>query len=108
MVIYVWFEALLNYLNSKLGEKSFTSDSPCQKKNNNAKEFSCVVIPNKNNEYLLVYNKKYGKWQIPGGKLEPGETPLQAAKREIFEETNLIVENLEPIGEMIFSVNNTD
>jgi len=25
MVIYVWFEALLNYLNSELGEKNFFS-----------------------------------------------------------------------------------
>lgn len=106
MVIYVWFEALLNYLNSEPGARFFTSDSPNEKINDKVREFSCVAIQNKNSEYLLVYNKKYGKWQIPGGKLEPNESPLQAAKREIFEETNLIVENLEKFGEKIFNVAN--
>jgi len=47
-------------------------------------ECSCVVIKNKNKQYLLVYNKKYGNWQFPGGKLEPNETPLEAAEREVF------------------------
>jgi 8-oxo-dGTP diphosphatase len=32
-----------------------------------------------------------GKWNAPGGKLEPGETPVQCAKREVLEETGLRV-----------------
>ncbi|KLL04027.1 MAG: methionyl-tRNA synthetase [Mycoplasmataceae bacterium CE_OT135] len=116
MVIYVWFEALLNYLNSDLGEKFFlsplrkatasTSEFTDKKKSNHAKEVSCVAIQNKNNEYLLVYNKKYNKWQFPGGKLEQGESAEEAAKREIFEETNLVIEDLEKVGEEIFYANN--
>ena len=38
-----------------------------------------------------------GKWQIPGGKVEPGEKLLTALKREVKEETNLeitIISNL--------------
>src|ERR1043166_1390291 len=106
MVIYVWFEALLNYLNSERGEKFFSSEPWNQKKGNNVKEVACVVIQNKNQEYLLVYNKKHGKWQFPGGKLEKGETPEAAAHREIWEETNLLIDNLEKIGEESFLVNN--
>ncbi|MDE1860620.1 MAG: 8-oxo-dGTP diphosphatase [Candidatus Micrarchaeota archaeon] len=30
-----------------------------------------------------------GKWNGPGGKLDPGETPKQCAIREVFEETGL-------------------
>ena len=33
-----------------------------------------------------LYDKK---WTIPKGKLEPGETALEAAKREFFEESGL-------------------
>lgn len=34
-----------------------------------------------------------GRWGVPAGKVEIGETPKQAAKRELFEETNIIVED---------------
>jgi 8-oxo-dGTP pyrophosphatase MutT (NUDIX family) len=30
-----------------------------------------------------------GKWCVPGGKIEAGEEPLIAAKRELFEETGI-------------------
>jgi ADP-ribose pyrophosphatase YjhB (NUDIX family) len=31
----------------------------------------------------------YGTWSCPGGKPEPGETPLECAERELYEETGL-------------------
>jgi len=37
--------------------------------------------------YLLL--RVYGYWDFPKGQVEPGETPLQAAIREVEEETGL-------------------
>lgn len=33
----------------------------------------------------------HGKFNYPGGKIEPGETPAQAAAREVAEETGLVI-----------------
>ena len=41
-----------------------------------------------------------GKWEFPGGKIEPGETPFAAAVRETREETNLAVRAEQTILEL--------
>ena len=38
---------------------------------------------------LLIFHKRLQKWLPPGGELQPDETPLEAAKRELEEETGL-------------------
>jgi 8-oxo-dGTP diphosphatase len=38
---------------------------------------------------LLVKARDKNNWQLPGGRLEPGETPAQAVVREVKEETGL-------------------
>ena len=40
-----------------------------------------------------------GLWSFPGGRLEPGETPAEAARRELAEETGLSVGGLVPLGD---------
>lgn len=53
----------------------------------------CVL--KKDDMYLLVQEKNpkvYGKWNLPAGYVDADETPVQAAIREVQEETGLIVE----------------
>lgn len=42
---------------------------------------------------LLVHHRWRG-WVPPGGRVEPGETPREGARRELFEETGVQVELL--------------
>ena len=51
-------------------------------------------------------NKKVGYYDIPGGKIEEGETPEQAAIREMKEETGLLINNLNYKGNMIIEYPN--
>jgi ADP-ribose pyrophosphatase len=57
-----------------------------------------VVI--KEEKILLVKRNKSpqkGKWAIPGGSVELGETLQEAAEREIREETSLRIKAREPV-----------
>lgn len=38
---------------------------------------------------ILLVRKKSGKWNFPGGAIEPGESPVAAAARELQEETSI-------------------
>ena len=70
------------------------------------KSFVRVIIQNEKGEILLVKDKKWGR-NLPGGKIEiEDKTPEKAAKREVFEETNLIIEDLEVVGEQDFGKKN--
>jgi len=58
-----------------------------------------VILLDKNDNTLILLRPKEArfapfKWGFPGGKLEAGETPEEAAVRETKEETQLDVRNL--------------
>lgn len=43
---------------------------------------------------ILFVRKRNAKWNLPGGRVETGETPLQAAIREMAEETGMTFDQL--------------
>ena len=60
--------------------------------NNDVKiDHVCAVITTQNNGLIVVSRKggEYGRLGMPGGKVDEGETPLQAIVREIQEEIGL-------------------
>ena len=56
-----------------------------------------VVLSRYQGKYLLSRHKKRTTWETQGGHIEPGETPLQAAKRELFEESGALRYQIEPL-----------
>jgi len=48
-------------------------------------------------EIALVKTASEGRWQLPKGIIDPGETPEQAALREVSEEAGLTCEILRPL-----------
>jgi 8-oxo-dGTP diphosphatase len=61
-----------------------------------------VIITNDKNEVLLLQRgpkarSQQGKWESAGGAIEPGETPEEAAKREVKEELGVEIVGLKSI-----------
>lgn len=52
---------------------------------------TCLVFDDKNHILLVLRNREPGidKWALPGGFIETGESPAEAAKRELEEETGI-------------------
>jgi 8-oxo-dGTP diphosphatase len=69
-------------------------------------EKAVLCFVRREEQVLLIVKKRglgAGKVNAPGGKLEPGETPEQAAIRETAEEVGLAVSALEKRGSIGFT-----
>lgn len=52
-------------------------------------EASGCLIVNEQQQWLMIY--RLGYWDLPKGKIDEGESPLQTAVREIKEECNITI-----------------
>jgi ADP-ribose pyrophosphatase YjhB (NUDIX family) len=62
-----------------------------------SRRIPCVgaIIRDQAGRLLLIqrgHDPEAGRWSLPGGRIEPGETDAQALVREMLEETGLTVE----------------
>lgn len=46
-----------------------------------------AILPHKGGLLVTHQTEPEPEWQLPGGGIDPGESPLQALHREVFEET---------------------
>lgn len=53
-----------------------------------------VLISSYQNRLLMVRHKARSTWEFPGGHVESGETVLEAACREMYEETGVVEHEL--------------
>ena len=52
--------------------------------------FSVAVYARRGDQVLIIEHRRLATWLPIGGELEAGETPLEAAQRELREETGLV------------------
>ena len=74
-----------------------------QKKENSSRPITVVAAVLVKDGKVLIARRKAGltnggRWEFPGGKLRPGETPPTCLKREIKEELGIAVEVKNEIG----------
>ncbi|WP_407313927.1 8-oxo-dGTP diphosphatase MutT [Desulfosporosinus sp. SB140] len=73
------------------------------------KEVTAAIIL-KDNKVLIAQRAPgenlEGKWEFPGGKIEPGETPVDCLKREIQEELEVDIDVLDYFGHSIYNYSN--
>ena len=65
-----------------------------------------VIIVREDGKILLNHEYSYPsdafEYQIPGGAVDKGELPINAAKREIKEEAGIVANNIEQLGSVLY------
>lgn len=59
---------------------------------------SAIIVLNEHNELLLQLRADTHDWGLPGGGMEIGDSFEETAQKELFEETGLIVGEMQLVG----------
>jgi 8-oxo-dGTP diphosphatase len=69
-------------------------------------DIAMCIVEREDDGYILLLKRSQdepwepGKWNLPGGHVDPGETPLAACKRETLEECAVQVKNVRLLQRM--------
>jgi 8-oxo-dGTP diphosphatase len=58
-----------------------------------------IIITKFRGKWVFVRNRQRVTWEIPGGHIEPDETPDYAASRELMEETGALEFNIHAVSD---------
>jgi 8-oxo-dGTP diphosphatase len=80
-------------------KKGYLSTMKCSvHKLNELKEYKYVVtFARYKNKWIICKHKDRSTWETSGGHIEKGETPEEAAKRELYEETGAVDFDIIPV-----------
>lgn len=73
-----------------LGQKGMSHASP--------RLTARAVVVRRDGKIAVMYAEAFGLYSLPGGGVEPGETPEEALVREVAEETGCVCERISELG----------
>jgi len=75
-------------------------DAPAYRDYADRESLFAMVIPlvPEQGRFLIAHHRWRDTWELPSGKVEPGERPTQTAERELLEEMGAQVDRLRPLG----------
>lgn len=57
-----------------------------------------AIVKNQSGMYAVMYSDKFKLYSLPGGGVEDGEDVLTALRREIYEETGCVCDEIKELG----------
>ncbi len=72
-----------------ISREIFNSENPFSR-SNQLGHITASGLVIRNGRALLIFHPYIREWMQPGGHIDPGEAPIDAATREVYEETGVI------------------